>query len=362
MTTSYAEQSTQHKQCVTTVVVTVLAIVFLFLRLLARRVKKVHLGADDWTLIVGLIFVLVVAGLNYAAVHYGMGTHTDTISLADQMMYFKLLYVFEPIYITTAGIIKFSVLLMYYRIFPVRYIKLGGYILGGLTLAWVISIDLLAIFQCTPISKAFDRTLPGHCINLKGALIGNGAPNFITDILILALPAKLIWGLQANVWQRVSVICVFLTGSFVVFASIYRFSLIFKFNIEDIAWTLADAQTWCVVEVAAAVISACLPTTAPLVRICTRRLVSTAQSLSRSKASQSNGTALSKINAGGTRSINVEESITIQTEIANKNHANDANSSYALSDMSPRGSSHFKGKGWTMISTDFEHDSDSVGN
>ncbi|KAJ5723256.1 hypothetical protein N7488_001291 [Penicillium malachiteum] len=317
MTTSYAEQSTQHKQRVTIIVVAVLAIVFLFLRLLARRVKKVHLGADDWTLIVGL-----------------------------------LLYVFEPIYITTAGIIKFSVLLMYYRIFPVRYIKIGGYILGGLTLAWVISIDLLAIFQCNPISKAFDRALPGHCINLKGALIGNGAPNFVTDILILALPAKLIWGLQANVWQRVSVICVFLTGSF----------LIFKFNIEDIAWTLADAQTWCVIEVAAAVISACLPTTAPLVRICTRRLVSTAQSLSRSKASQSNGTALSKSNAGRSREINVEESITIQTEVANKNRANDANSSYALSDMSPRGSSHFKGKGWTMTSTDCEHDSDSVGN
>ncbi|KAJ5609031.1 hypothetical protein N7528_009598 [Penicillium herquei] len=247
MTTSYAEQSTQHKQRVTTIVVAVLAIVFLFLRLLARRVKKVHLGADDWTLIVGLIFVLVVAGLNYAASVVTGSFLTSITSIVAQ-----LLYVFEPIYITTAGIIKFSVLLMYYRIFPVRYIKIGGYILGGLTLAWVISIDLLAIFQCTPISKAFDRTLPGHCINLKGALIGNGAPNFITDILILALPAKLIWGLQANVWQRVSVICVFLTGSFVVFASIYRFSLIFKFNIEDTTWTLADAQTWCVVEVAAA--------------------------------------------------------------------------------------------------------------
>ncbi|KAJ6035727.1 hypothetical protein N7540_000006 [Penicillium herquei] len=320
MTTSYAEQSTQHKQRVTTVVVTVLAIVFLFLRLLARRVKKVHLGVDDWTLIVGL-------------------------SLRELTT--LLLYVFEPIYITTAGIIKFSVLLMYYRIFPVRYIKIGGYILGGLTLAWVISIDLLAIFQCTPVTKAFDRALPGHCINLKGALIGNGAPNFITDIFILALPAKLIWGLQANVWQRV-----------VVFASIYRFSLIFRFNIEDTAWTLADAQTWCVVEVAAGVISAYLPTTAPLVRLCTRHLVSTAQSLSRSKASQLDGTSLSKSNAAQARSINVKESITIQTKAGNKNHISDAN--YALSDMSPRGSSHFNGKGWTMIGTDCEHDSDSI--
>ncbi|KAJ5087126.1 hypothetical protein N7456_010742 [Penicillium angulare] len=355
-----ANQSTQHRQRVTTIVVTVLAIVFLCLRLLARHVKKVNLGADDWTLIVGLLFVLVVAAVNLACVQYGMGKHTDTIPLSDELTYFKLLYVFEPIYITTAGIIKLSVLLMYYRIFPVRYVKIGGYILGALTLAWVIAIDLLAIFQCNPVSKAFNRTLPGQCINLKGALIGNGAPNFITDIFILALPARLIWGLQASMWQRVSVICVFLTGSFVVFASIYRFSLIFKFDITDIAWTLADAQTWCVVEVAAGVISACLPTTAPLVRICTRRLVSTARTFSKSNPTQSESTALSRGNAGAARSINVEESITVETEVGNGPRASVA--SYTLSEMSPRGSSHLKGKGWTMISTDCDHDSDSVRN
>lgn len=128
----------------------------------------------------------------------------------------KLSYAFEPLYITTAGIIKLSVLFMYHRIFPVRLIKIGGYILGGVTLAWVISVDLVAIFQCDPIAKAYEPTLPGHCIQLKAALIGNGVPNFVTDILILALPARLIWRLQATLWQRVSIIGVFLTGSLFV--------------------------------------------------------------------------------------------------------------------------------------------------
>lgn len=55
MASDYDEQSTQSKQRVTTIVMAVLAIVFLCLRLLARRVKKIHLGADDVTLIVGLV-------------------------------------------------------------------------------------------------------------------------------------------------------------------------------------------------------------------------------------------------------------------------------------------------------------------
>lgn len=139
-----------------------------------------------------------------------------TVGHVSNLTFLQLVYAFEPLYITTAGIIKISVLLMYHRIFPVRYVKIGGLILATITLAWVISIDLLAIFQCTPIAKAYDRTLPGHCISLKGALIGNGVPNFVTDIFILALPSRLIWGLQASLWQRVSVIAVFLTGSLYV--------------------------------------------------------------------------------------------------------------------------------------------------
>jgi hypothetical protein len=76
----------------------------------------------------------------------------------------------------------------------------------------------------------------------------------------------------------------------VVFASIYRFSLIFILDIDDIpctpspppyfpvperaklikrlkqTGTLADAQTWCVVETCAGIISACLPTVIPTLK------------------------------------------------------------------------------------------------
>jgi hypothetical protein len=128
----------------------------------------------------------------------------------------QILYAFEPVYITAVAVIKFSVLLMYNRIFPVRYIRIGSYILGGITLSWLISVDLVAIFQGTPIGKAWNKLLPGHCIDLKAALIGNGVPNFVTDICILALPVRCIWNLQAGMWQRISIIAVFLSGSLYV--------------------------------------------------------------------------------------------------------------------------------------------------
>ncbi|KAL4897644.1 hypothetical protein BDV59DRAFT_197919 [Aspergillus ambiguus] len=339
MPSSRADESTQPKQRITTVVLAVLAIFFVVLRVSARRYKQVALGLDDWVLLVGLIFVLVVAGVNLACIEYGMGRHTDTIPMTKLPTFFKLVYVFEPLYITAVGIIKISVLLMYNRIFPVRLIRLGGYLLGGITVAWVISVDLVAIFQCIPVHKAYEPTTPGRCIDLKAALIGNGVPNFVTDIFILALPARLIWGLQAGVSQRVSIILVFLTGSFVVFASIYRFSLIFIFDVNDIAWTLADAQTWCVVETAAGVISACLPTTIPLLKACTRGFVSTARSLSRSNPTQSASLGASRRGA---------ESAAAPGK---------PNGEFVLGEMPPgKRGSHLsnKAKGWTIIRTDVD--------
>ncbi|KAJ5513357.1 hypothetical protein N7463_002909 [Penicillium fimorum] len=355
MDSSDAHESTQPRQRITTIVFAVLAIFFLALRLVARGMKHAHLGADDYTLIVGLIFSLIIAGINLACIEYGMGTHTYIISPEGQSIIFKLIYAFEPLYITTAGIIKFAVLLMYYRIFPVRLVRIGGLILGGITLAWAIAMDFLALFQCWPIAKAFNPMLPGHCIVLKGALIGNGVPNFVIDICILALPAKLIWGLQASLRQRISIICVFLTGGFVVIASLYRFSLIFIFDITDVAWTIADAQTWCVVESAAGVISACLPTLTPIVKFFTKGVVSTARSLSKSNLTKSGTGALSQVDAGEVGLIDGENKVTVTAGDAPRH----SNGNYALADMSPnnRGSSHLKGKGWTMISTETDRDS-----
>ncbi|KAJ0426098.1 hypothetical protein BJY00DRAFT_298228 [Aspergillus carlsbadensis] len=308
MPSNNLQESTVNKQRVTTIVLLALAVCFLILRLVTRKVKRVPLGLDDWTLNLGMVFVIATGGLNYASTYHGMGRHMAAASQEglDVTLFFKLLYAFEPVYITAVAIIKFSVLLMYNRIFPVRYIRIGSYILGGITLAWLISVDLVAIFQCTPVRKAWNQPLPGHCINLKAALIGNGVPNFVTDICILALPVRCIWNLQAGMWQRVSIIAVFLSGSFVVFASIYRFSLIFILDINDIPWTLADAQTWCVVETCAGIISACLPTVIPLFKPLLRRVLGVSFSSndkSRSKKSNTTNTnnGQSQVLEGGSR-------------------------------------------------------------
>lgn len=105
---------------------------------------------------------------------------------------------------------------MYCRIFPTREIRIASMILGGISIAWSMSIILVSVFQCTPIARAWDTRIPGTCINLKGSFIGNAVPNVITDILILCLPVRVVWGLHASITHRLSVIGIFLLGSLFV--------------------------------------------------------------------------------------------------------------------------------------------------
>ncbi|RAH83220.1 hypothetical protein BO86DRAFT_388091 [Aspergillus japonicus CBS 114.51] len=149
-------------------------------------------------------------------IHYGMGRHADELPSANVTKIAKLLMAFECVYCTTVGIIKVSILLMYARIFPTRNFRLAAIILGGIAVGWVLAIICVSVFQCDPIAKAWNPTLPGSCINLKGSFIGNAVPNIVTDVAILSLPVHVVWGLHASLTHRLSVITVFLLGSLYV--------------------------------------------------------------------------------------------------------------------------------------------------
>ncbi|KAL5313085.1 hypothetical protein ACEPPN_019512 [Leptodophora sp. 'Broadleaf-Isolate-01'] len=269
----------------TNITLVILAGFFVGLRFLSRWKKRAYIGIDDCFILLAYaaLLSLLSAGLlskdqlpisereisitkGFAVIHYGLGVHADALDFDQLIAVGKGLLAFECIYVTTVALTKVSLLLMYYRIFPIDSMRISCWILGTLSVCWCISIIMVSIFQCTPIAKAWNPTIPGHCINLKGSFIGNAVPNILTDVAILGLPMPHVWRLHTTLIQRCQLSAVFLLGSFVVFTSIYRFTTLFEFVPSDFTGTLAKACTWVIVESSAGIISACLPTLAPLLR------------------------------------------------------------------------------------------------
>lgn len=88
----------------------------------------------------------------------------------------------EVLYVTTNGLVKVSLLLMYCRIFTFERIRRQVLALGFMAVGWSVSIVFAAIFQCSPVEKAWKPTLPGTCVRLKPAFIVAGVLNILTGM------------------------------------------------------------------------------------------------------------------------------------------------------------------------------------
>ncbi|KAM0563171.1 hypothetical protein ACHAPJ_000887 [Fusarium lateritium] len=246
---------------------TVLALVSCALRLYSRHLKAQKLWWDDYVILFSMCWNLVVVGFIFAMHSNGMGLHADKVQMPQIVMMAKWLVVAEVLYAWNLGWTKLSLLLMYYRIFRVPYFKKMAWIVGSFVFAWVICITFLFIFICIPVAKLWYPDLPGRCINQVGTWIANAASTIFTDIVILCLPLPPIWKLQLGRSEKLGLTAAFAIGSFVVFASAYRTSVLFTYTTTDPSYTLAPTVGWTEIEMSAGIVSANLPTMLPVLRL-----------------------------------------------------------------------------------------------
>ncbi|CAG8908973.1 unnamed protein product [Penicillium egyptiacum] len=266
------QDSLQPWSIATTASVTVLAFVTVCLRLLARYERMQKLWWDDYMVIFSMLWNLIVVGFIYAMIHKGMGLHADAIPMENVILIAKYLVVAEVLYVFNLVWTKLSILLMYYRIFRFPYFKTWAYIIGIFIILWVVCITFLFIFICVPVQKLWYPQLPGRCIDQVATWVANAVSTIATDVAILLLPIPQVWKLQLRMSEKIAVLIAFSLGFFVVFASAYRFSVLFSYSSADSSYTLAPTVGWTAIEMSAGIVSANLPTIRPALRFIARML------------------------------------------------------------------------------------------
>ncbi|KAK4209074.1 hypothetical protein QBC37DRAFT_324543 [Rhypophila decipiens] len=253
--------------------VTVLATLIVLLRIGLRLKRRVGIGLDDYLIILAMVITWATCTIAILFVSLGGLGRPLLVNLAIDpnrlTINQKLLFSGEIIYPTAIAITKYSILAMYWRIFPTQTVRLGTYILGGMTTAWWLAVCLVAVFQCTPQGKVFNPLgIEGTCIDNNDFFLGNSIPNIITDVAILCLPTYEVGKLHLPKSQRVALGLVFLLGAGVIVASSVRL----HFHIvlaklgptADFTTAMFDPVLWTVLEPDMAVICASLPALRPL--------------------------------------------------------------------------------------------------
>ncbi|KAM7197765.1 hypothetical protein V8F20_006438 [Naviculisporaceae sp. PSN 640] len=238
------------------------------------------IGWDDGIIVVSWVFASIVSALMIAACNYGFGQHIANLTPTNKLMTLKLFYIAQSFYKLTINLTKTSILLLYLRIFVKKWFRITCSVLLGLVLGYMVATFAASVWQCTPISRAWDKTIAGTCLNITANWYANAGFSISTDFMILALPMYPIYTSMLPLGQKVALMVVFALGVFTTITSILRMQTL-KFSVKspDITCkhsprqntlTLAneahkrlpvdiDSSIWTMIEINLAIICACLP-------------------------------------------------------------------------------------------------------
>ena len=83
---------------------------------------------------------------------------------------------------------KMSILMLYLRIFIQRWFRITCYVLLVIITSYMVAAFFASVFQCTPVARAWNKAIPGSCINITTNWYANAGFSIATDIIILTLP------------------------------------------------------------------------------------------------------------------------------------------------------------------------------
>lgn len=76
-----------------------------------------------------------------------------------------------------------------------------------------IACTVVENFSCVPREKIWNKLIDGHCVNNPALIMSSGVLNLVSDVVIFALPQKMIWSLHISMRRRVGICVLFTTGA-----------------------------------------------------------------------------------------------------------------------------------------------------
>ncbi|RAK90255.1 hypothetical protein BO79DRAFT_253672 [Aspergillus costaricaensis CBS 115574] len=257
------------------------AIVAIGARITARRISRVQLGPEDWTIFAAMVrdlhllrreafeilTFLQLGEITYAvifakAINNGQGRHI--IFIKDLVSFSKGYVAAIVSYSYTVMVTKISILIFYRRLFRSRWLMACSWIIGIIVVMYNLAVILIAGLQCIPLSDLWTGGL--SCINTEPPFTGLAIVNIFTDVAILTLPVKPVLNLHMPKTQKVQVLGIFLLGGVVCVFGIIRAVAMTRLSLVDPTWTAVGAAIWSFVEISVGIVAACLPLLGPLIR------------------------------------------------------------------------------------------------
>ncbi|KAK5654576.1 hypothetical protein OQA88_7205 [Cercophora sp. LCS_1] len=208
----------------------VLSVLLVGLRVYDRATTKTF-GVDDVFIVAATIlaaaegvFSYAMMRMMYLGVHVWQIPKTPYNNRNSKIINYIVVMLYNP----QLGLVKSSVLFFLLRLGGHQlFLRRSIQILNWSNIALLIAVLFASIFTCVPIYKYWDRTVPGVCNNESYQYLITSGFTILTDILVLAIPVKIVIDLQVTKKMKIILICLLCSGIVVTIFSILRMRSIY---------------------------------------------------------------------------------------------------------------------------------------
>jgi hypothetical protein len=156
------------------------------------------------------------------------------------------------------------VLFLYLRIFPGRFVRFAIYTTMGFVIIPTAVILTLQIIQCRPISHIWEgwrnADSEAECFDLHTLVYTAAGFTIVQDLVMLLLPLPSVYQLKVEKRAKWGIAVMFSLGIFITFTSCIRLRYIAVFDRSiNPTWDYTEVIIWTGLEVAVAIIVACMP-------------------------------------------------------------------------------------------------------
>lgn len=122
-------------------------------------------------------------------------------------------------YTPSATFIKLSLLTFYLRLSNGPRFLVLVYVIIFVVIGFGVGSVTAILLQCIPLSALWDSKVmeTAKCIQLTNFYYANAGINIATDVVILLLPLRILWGLHMPLRQRISLCALFGLGGLYVY-------------------------------------------------------------------------------------------------------------------------------------------------
>ncbi|KAF8437024.1 hypothetical protein BGX38DRAFT_1274247 [Terfezia claveryi] len=245
--------------CITS---TILAFMFVGMRLYVRRYILGGVGMDDWLALMGAVCMTGVTALAVWGTTIGYGTHIWEVK-ESSMQDLRAVITTVP-FVAQIGnmFVQLTLLTFYCRLAPYPVLHYICYFMMFLT-------AFMSFFRVTFSSILCFHIHPNDgliCNDNMTLIIVHSVVGITTNFVVFMTPIPLLWMLKnVSVLRRLGLIVIFSVGLIAVAACLSKI-FVYRDAIKagDPAWGMARIAIICQVEVGAGLTCACLPMVRPL--------------------------------------------------------------------------------------------------